>query len=79
MERKNWSIYYKHTFAFDTFEGTYEQAVDFAIQTIKQDLEEDGIILPITVHNCGTVEICNNYVDLIEEIAESLFDDEDED
>lgn len=65
-----WYIWYKHTFAGDDFEGTYEEAKAFAIQSLKEEFEERGITLPIEVKNHGKDEIWDSYEDFIEEIEE---------
>lgn len=65
-----WLICYKHTFGCDVFEGSYEDAEAFGIQSVKEELEEDGVPLPITINNCGVKEECKTYKDFIEEICE---------
>lgn len=65
-----WLICYKHTFGCDVFEGSYEEAEAFGIQSVKEELEEDGIPLPIIINNCGVKEECKTYKDFIEEICE---------
>lgn len=73
-----WSIWYKHTFTGDTFEGTYEEALQFGIKNVKEYLEEENINLPVVVNNCGKREICATCEDFIEEIEEFYSDDEEE-
>lgn len=73
-----WSIWYKHTFTGDTFEGTYKEAEQFGIKNVKEYLEEENISLPVVVNNCGKRETCATYKDFIEEIEEYYYDDDDE-
>lgn len=74
-----WAIWYKHTFGGDKIEGTYEEAKAFGIQSVKEELEELGIVLPVTVDNCGKKEVCNTYEDFIEEIEEWDYVEDEED
>ena len=74
-----WAIWYKHTFGGDKIEGTYEEAKAFGIQSVKEELEERGIVLPVTVDNCGKKEVCNIYEDFIEEIEEWDYVEDEED
>lgn len=72
---KKWLIWYKHTFSGDSFEGTFEEAKEFAIEQIKNELAKANLTLPIPIDNCGVQEMCYSYEDFIEDIDE---DDEEE-
>lgn len=72
--KKTWLIAYHHTCCGDEFEGTYEEAKNFAIETLQKELA--GIVFPVTVNNCGDKIICNCYEDFIEVIEEYEYNEE---